>query len=320
MKGFDHQCVEEEILRCPICFSGTMKIDVAEVHCENPKCNYIFPVANGCPILINEVRSVFRFSDFVEGKETYFRQRYKWLEIINTILPSCSHNLVSKRNFKKLSSLLQPEGVKKRVLIVGSGEIGEGIQSLLDNPDLLLTETDVALGRRVSLICDGHDLPFKDCTFDAVIIQAVLEHVIDPVRCVKEINRVLKIQGVVYSETPFMQQVHGGIFDFTRFTARGHRRLFRDFEEIDAGMAGGPGMALSWSWQYFLRSFSGDSKIAKHALSMLGRITSFYFKYFDYLLVHSAVAHEAASSFYFLGRKNHTVINDHDVVYKYSIR
>ena len=29
-------------------------------------------------------------------------------------------------------------------------------------------------------------------TFDCVIIQAVLEHVLDPKRCVKEIHRVLK--------------------------------------------------------------------------------------------------------------------------------
>ncbi len=84
-----------------------------------------------------------------------------------------------------------------------------------------------------------------DESFDGVICQAVLEHVLDPYRCVEEIHRVLRPNGLVYAETPFMQQVHGGTHDFTRFTHLGHRRLFRKFAEVDSGVVCGPGMALA---------------------------------------------------------------------------
>ena len=67
---------------------------------------------------------------------------------------------------------------------------------------------------------------------------------------------MLKGRGVVYAETPFMQQVHMGPYDFTRFTHSGHRRLFRRFEEVESGAVCGPGMALAWAYQYFLLSFA----------------------------------------------------------------
>ena len=93
------------------------------------------------------------------------------------------------------------------------------------------------------VICDAHDLPFKEKSFDAIICQAVLEHVADPYRCVEEMFRVLKPKKFIYVETPFMQQVHMAPYDFTRFTYLGHRRLFRRFKEIDSGIACGPGMS-----------------------------------------------------------------------------
>ena len=62
---------------------------------------------------------------------------------------------------------------------------------------------------------------------DAVVIQAVLEHVLDPDQVVREIHRVLRPGGLIYAETPFLQQVHAGPYDFTRYTASGRRAVFR---------------------------------------------------------------------------------------------
>ncbi len=50
----------------------------------------------------------------------------------------------------------------------------------------------------------------------------------------KEIHRVLKDDGIVYADTPFMQQVHEGAYDFTRFTLSGHRWLFKNFALLDS--------------------------------------------------------------------------------------
>ena len=69
---------------------------------------------------------------------------------------------------------------------------------------------------------------------------------------VAEIHRVMKASGYVYAETPFMQQVHEGAYDFTRFTVLGHRYLFKDFDSIIIGGNGGSGEVLSWSIKHFV--------------------------------------------------------------------
>jgi hypothetical protein len=58
------------------------------------------------------------------------------------------------------------------VLILGGHVAGEGMEVVLGSPHLEFVETDVQFGPRGALICDGHDLPFADATFDGVIVQA----------------------------------------------------------------------------------------------------------------------------------------------------
>jgi len=179
-----------------------------------------------------------------------------------------------------------------------------------------LVESDVSFGPRTTLIADAHDLPFADGTFDGVVAQAVLEHVVDPYRCAQEMWRVLRPRGLIYAETPFMQQVHEGRYDFTRFTHLGHRRVFRGFEEIDSGAIGGPGMALGWAWAYFLMSFAG-SRRARSILYALARFTAFPAKYFDYLLLGRPAALDAAAGTYFLGRRSEQVLSDRELIAQY---
>ncbi|MFQ5706686.1 MAG: class I SAM-dependent methyltransferase [bacterium] len=49
---------------------------------------------------------------------------------------------------------------------------------------------------------DAHGLPFRTATFDAVILQDVLEHLPHPEQAVAELARVLKPNGYVYLSTP----------------------------------------------------------------------------------------------------------------------
>ena len=200
-----------------------------------------------------------------------------------------------------------------RVLVIGGSIVGQGMETLVNNAAIEFVDSDVSFGPRTMLVCDAHDLPFEDQSFDGVIVQAVLEHVVDPYRCCEEIHRVLKQQGVVYAETPFIQQVHGGRFDFMRFTHLGHRRLFRKFEELDSGAVCGPGMALGWSYEYFLLSFTA-LKTARTLLRAFARLTSFYFKYFDYYLINKPAALDAASGCYFMGRKSEQILSDKEFI------
>ncbi len=121
----------------------------------------------------------------------------------------------------------------------------------------------------------------------------------------------------MYAETPFMQQVHMGRYDFTRFTHSGHRRVFRRFDEIASGPVCGPGMALAWSYQYFLLSFTA-SRPLRGVMRAFARLTSFYLKYVDYYLVNKSAAIDAASGFYFIGRKGGRILSDRELIRYYK--
>ncbi|MBN1309935.1 MAG: methyltransferase domain-containing protein [Anaerolineae bacterium] len=303
-------------LRCPVCHSPHLEVGDNELVCQNESCHMHYPLIDGVPVLINEANSVFSIQDFVEQRARFFSDKRPGLpQRIARLVPSADIRMVTARNLARLSSLLLEKRSHPSVLVIGAGPSSPVRGRLAPEIDVL--ETDVSLGPTTAMICDAHDLPFVDGSFDGVIIQAVLEHVVDPYRCAAEIHRVLDFDGIVYAETPFMQQVHGGRYDFTRFTYLGHRRLFRHFAEIESGAAGGPGKSLAWSYQYFLLSFVTSRGWLRSLVNVFARLTSFWFTYFDYLLLRNPGALDAASELYFVGRKADGILSDRDLLKTY---
>ncbi len=252
----------------------------------------------------------------MDRRSTYFRPESWLTRFAKGALPELGMNINSKRNYLRLGHLLLKECSKPKVLVVGAGILGHGMEALTSKPSIELIESDVALAPRTNVICDAHDLPFADESLDGVVAQAVLEHVVDPYRCVAEFHRVLRGRGLIYAQTPFMQQVHGGEYDFTRFTYRGHRRLFRQFDEVDSGLAGGPATALAWSYQYLLLSFA-RRKATRAGIKAFARVTAFWLKYIDRLVIGKAGAFDAASGYYFMGRKSTATLADRDLIHRY---
>lgn len=305
-----------ERLCCPRCRSSLVWSPTNAL-CSSTECGRNFPIIHGIPVLIDESKSIFDIADFVERSETTFRTSDRLLkDTFKGVMPRIGHNIHAARNYLRFAKEVLAGSPRALVLVVGGGMLGKGMESLIDNPAIELVETDVALGPRTALIGDSHDIPFVDRSFDGVIVQAVLEHVLDPQRCVAEIHRVLKDNGIVYGETPFMQQVHMGPYDFTRFTHLGHRRLFRHFEELDSGASNGPGMALAWAWQYFLLSFT-TRPFLRALLRGFAALTAFPLKYFDYFLIDRPSALDAASGMFFLGRKSGEEFPDRALVRSY---
>ena len=283
-------------LRCPVCRGA-----LADLTCRG--CGRSYPKAGDVPVLLVEAVSVFRAADIVPE-----RTRKPGL---GRFLPELGDNLKAAGNYRRFASLLGG----RRVLVVGGRVLGEGMEALAE-AGLELVETDVALGPRTEIVCDAHALPFADETFDGVVVQAVLEHVVEPARCVAEIHRVLKPGGLVYAETPFMQQVHAGAYDFTRFTHLGHRRLFRAFDEVDSGAACGPAMALAWSFTYFLQSFAA-TPAQRRVARAVGIVASFPLRYLDPFLIDRPATLDAASAVYFLGKKGTEVLTDAELTRQY---
>jgi SAM-dependent methyltransferase len=313
-----------QCLRCPAC-GGILEDGDARLTCGSATCGRVYPVIGGTPVLIDEERSLLRLEDYrkagdralkaVAGREARSPLR-RLARGIYRRLPSITSNLSARENYRRFAGLLRERSPEPLVLVVGGREVGRGMDDLLAEPDIRFIETDIDFGERTRIVCDAHQLPFGTGAVDGVVVQAVLEHVLDPHRCVAEIHRVLGPGGLVYAETPFLQRRHGGPFDFTRFTFLGHRRLFRRFEEIDSGAAGGPGSALAMVYTGYLLTLSRRRAI-QGALRIFGILTSFWLKYLDRRLCRDDAALDVASGFAFLGRRSEAPLDDRELIRSY---
>jgi SAM-dependent methyltransferase/uncharacterized protein YbaR (Trm112 family) len=274
-----------------------------------------YPVIDGVPILINNENSLFSIDDFIKKINTTFDlNENKIKKTLRKVVSEIGVNIKAKKNYSEIVTMLPSNS---KILVIGGSIKGKGMDAIYSNESFEIIGSDVTFGPHTKIISDAHDIPFEDEIFDCVIVQAVLEHVLEPQRCVNEIYRVLKSSGIIYAETPFMQQVHMKQYDFTRFTHLGHRRLFRNFEEIKSGPCGGPGMALAWSYTYFLKSFT-TSRVMRRLLTMFAYMTSFFFKYFDYYLIDKPGSYDAASAYFFLGKKNNNFLSDRELIRQFK--
>ena len=303
-----------DILACPACKQSLVLSEHGGYRCQNSVCAKEFPIVNHIPVLINEENSVFDIEGIAssEGTETANSDSF-FVRMIKKLIPSVTYNWKAKANCAEISELLEASAENPVILIVGCGDGGSGLGQLLNNENLRFVDTDIYLSSRAQVIADGHDLPFKDTTFDAVICQAVLEHVLDPHRCVSEMHRVLKVGGFVYAETPFLYPVHMKAHDFTRFTLGGHRRLFRYFDEINAGAVLGPATTLTLSILSFFSAFS-QAVIYRRICNTVLPFLVFWLKYLDYFLIDREPASDSAASFFFIGRRRASAVSDREIM------
>lgn len=73
----------------------------------------------------------------------------------------------------------------------------------------------------------------KNNTFDYVICTEVLEHTENPFLVIKEINRILKHNGLVFISVPLNFRIHGPLPDAFRITEHGLKLLLKNFELIE---------------------------------------------------------------------------------------
>jgi len=198
------------------------------------------------------------------------------------------------------------------VLVIGCGAAGAGTDALTD-ASIQMIESDIWLSPRAAIVCDAHSLPFFSGSLDAVVMQAVLDDLVDPWRCVSEIHRVLAPRGLVYVETPFMQPVHDGCYDFTRFSHLGHRCIFRQFDEIASGAVSGPATAMAMLYQSLLVSFARTRLLRAIAVAV-ARLSGFWLKYIDYFLINRPGALDAACGCYLLGRKSERTLSNRELI------
>jgi SAM-dependent methyltransferase len=206
------------------------------------------------------------------------------------IPPGPSYNLC----YEKLERLVAGLGDSARVLDLGSGGriLRKGAVSL-----------DVSTCKGVSVVADGHRLPFPDESFDLIVCTALLEHVKSPHTVITEMHRCCKRGAMVYVEVPFLQGYHGVPADYCRYTLPGLIAALESFEKLEAGVCCGPASTLSMFLAMLPNALFSSPFLRKLALFLFGWST-FYLKYLDIFLARSEGAHYLASAFYFLGKKS----------------
>lgn len=300
------------MLRCPISGSKLKQKDTTTLVAENDP-GYEYKIIDGYPILIDFEQSVLSKEDVIRTKAKSLIQRHSY-----TGIRGFTKRIVTPpkgstaKNVKEIILILKKGKPEARVLIIGGATIGQGMDTFYTSNVIKVISFDIYASPYVQFIADAHNIPLPSGYFDCAIIQAVLEHVLDPQRVVSEIHRVLKPKGIVYAETPFLQYVHEGPYDFTRFTESGHRYLFRDFKLIKSGASGGPGTQLLWSIEYLFHSLFRSRAVGKGF-----KILFFWLQYLDSLIPES-YSIDGASAVYFLGCKKNSPITPKSIIDHYK--
>jgi SAM-dependent methyltransferase len=307
-----------QLLICPRCGSGVVS-GPDGLRCSSVDC----PASRQCFPLVSDLPALFDFDNSIVTAEQLIRSdgaaqvdRQPPLSTAKRALARFVHprNYEAERNVARLLRILRttdPAAARPRLLIIGGGALGSGVEDLYATDDVDVISFDIYASDLVQFLADAHRIPLASQSVDAVLIQAVLEHVLEPATVVDEIHRVLKPEGLVYAETPFLQQVHEGPYDFTRFTESGHRYLFRWFERIDSGTSAGPGTQLAWSVDYFIRAL-----LRSRRAGILARIAASWLYLFDRFL-DPKYSIDGANGVYFLGRKADSPLPPHAMVAYY---
>jgi len=277
-------------------------------------CGAGYPCRNNIPVLIESSNELFDKSNYEgqsDGGGIYIKRRLA--------LPSPSVNLAQRRVLADLGARIIKKA-RGHILILGSGRQREVIEHELGvtrAEGITVICCDVDVTADVDVFCDAHRIPFPANYFDAVITTAVLEHVMHPDRVAAEISRVVCLGGWIYSELPFMQQVHEGAYDFTRYTMSGHRRLLHEFREIESGIVAGPATTLVWAIEHFTQALFGYGRLG--VLAKAGaRLMFFWLKYFDLIIGRKKAASDGASCTYFFGEKAANAVSDLEIVRAYD--
>ncbi len=117
----------------------------------------------------------------------------------------------------------------KKILDFGCGD--SRYKELIDNSNNYIGIDVIDSGhpdynKKHDLIWDKKKLPFEDNFFDLILMTEVLEHVDNVETTLKELHRVLNINGSMLITVPFLWKEHEKPYDFQRYTSFGLKNLF----------------------------------------------------------------------------------------------
>lgn len=302
------------LLRCVEC-GAPLEPKSGDLKCV--QCGALYHYSGARPVLLRQDNPLFPSGEYRHPKPDGDQESTpKLRERLKRMIPSRSVNLARPRIYEKIGKSLS---TNSRVLVIGCGQQRGQLDLLCRTAAVEFLLTDIDHHADCDVYCDAHELPFAEESFDGVVTTAVIEHVIEPWVVAKEIARVVKEGGFVYSEAPFVLGVHEGAYDFTRFTLGGHRALFRRFREVEAGAVAGPGTSFVWAATGLAESLFIQRRMAQLA-NAATRFAVGWVKYIDRWIAKRSFAEDFASCTYFWGVKISGEVSAADIVSRYRGR
>lgn len=207
------------LLACPVC-GGALTYAEHELVCQS--CSLAYQVMGGVPVLIPPELVAQGLGAQLGADEN-----------------------ISKHPYSPASSAILEEFVNGLVLDLGAGgkhiEYGHVVQ------------VDVFRFPMTDVVASADCLPFKANTFDALISQAVFEHLQYPDMAAEEVRRVLKLGGVAKIDTAFLQPEHAYPHHYFNATEAGLRHWFRNFDIQWSGVE--PYQRPMWSLEWLLSDY-----------------------------------------------------------------
>tara|TARA_B100000242_G_C43054238_1_gene492919 strand:- start:814 stop:1653 length:840 start_codon:yes stop_codon:yes gene_type:complete len=224
---------------CPKChskLSPNLKLIPKKCSKCNTKINFHkIGGTKSVPLLLKDAES-YSLDPYIKrvgANNTVVRGIYSYFSVTKKKIP-----FLNKYALSKLPNL--------KILVIGGGTLSFGMEKFMRKFSEYIYFSDIYVTPLVDVVCDAHNLPFSEFSFDVVICTSVFEHLENPDIASKNIYKVLKNEGILYSEIPFLQSVHEKDFDFTRYTMNGHLKLFNDLNPVEYGISKGFYITLLW--------------------------------------------------------------------------
>jgi uncharacterized protein YbaR (Trm112 family) len=227
----------EPFLRCPQC-GGKLKRLGNEAY-QSEQCGAQYPIDHGVPILLPP-------SLAAQG--------------LGKPLPPDQH--ASTHPYSPSSEALIHKFDTGLILDLGAG--GKHIE----RPNVI--QVDVFRFPMVDVVASADALPFRADSFDAVISQAVFEHLQYPEAAAAEIWRTLKPNGIAKIDTAFLQPEHAYPHHYFNATEAGLKHWFRDFDLQSSGVEAyqHPKWALVWFLSVYFAGLHDEDRRTLEALSL----------------------------------------------------
>jgi len=217
-------------MSCPVCDSNNIK-RIIKLDCGNFDNSYLYKIAK--IYRCNDCNHVF---NYLSNKEIFGLKKYYDNEYAQINLSHNKGDMYSQEQYKNIIKMLTSTfSISKydKILDVGCNTGGfikylkkinyENVYGIDISKQFLKSSElkNIYYG-------DLDDLRYGDKFFKIIVADQVLEHCVNPNKCLRDIHRILEDDGLLYLSVPNILSYKNDIFPFYWFIMREHIHHFND--------------------------------------------------------------------------------------------